>query len=190
MVALVGCVVGGAALLWHETVGKNLTVIPDAVAFPDEAGRPAPSPDGSQNVLLLGSDARVSADEHDLDGAGDHRSDVTMLVHVPADRSGVQVVSLMRDLWVPIPGHHEAKLNAALAWGGTALTIQTVENLLHARIDHVATIDFEGLSAMTTALGGVWVDNPTPFTRAADTVDGGSHFYPAGPIELQGAEAL
>ncbi|GAA4677241.1 LCP family protein [Frondihabitans cladoniiphilus] len=189
LVVLLGCVVGGAALLWHRTIGSHLTVIPDSVAFPDEKGRPAASTDGSKNVLLLGSDSRLEPDEHDLTAKGDQRSDVMMLAHVPADGSGVQIASLMRDLYVPVPGHGQAKINAALAWGGTALSIATVEGLLDTRIDHVAVIDFTGLADMTTALGGVWVDNKVPFTRA-DEYDTAGRYFAAGPIKLEGAGAL
>ncbi|MEO7018073.1 MAG: LCP family protein, partial [Leifsonia sp.] len=60
------------------------------------------------------------------------RSDTMMLVHIDADRKDVYVMSIMRDTWVPIPGNGTAKINAALAWGGTPLAIQTVEQLLGA----------------------------------------------------------
>jgi LCP family protein required for cell wall assembly len=184
VVVLLGSSFGGAALLIHNVVGRNLTTIPAATAFPDEKGRPKAA-SGSQNILLLGSDTRKPADERDLKDTGG-RSDVIMLVHVSSDRSKVSVMSVMRDLYVPVPGHGSAKVNAALAWGGTALTVQTLEGLLGARIDHIAIIDFEGLAAMTTALGGVTVENSVPFTASR----GDDRFFPAGPITLEGDRAL
>jgi LCP family protein required for cell wall assembly len=188
LVAMLAAVVGGAAVLVQQVVGKNLTTIPVAEAFPDEKDRPAPV-GGAQNILLLGSDSRAEADDRDLLEKGAQRSDVMMLVHVPADGSHVSVMSILRDLWLPVPGHGEAKVNAALAWGGTALSIQTVEDFLGVRIDHVAIIDFEGLSAMTTALGGVYVDNRAAFTTTGP-VPGGPFFFPAGPVSLEGEKAL
>ncbi|MBF4575985.1 LCP family protein [Frondihabitans sp. VKM Ac-2883] len=185
-VALIGGSVGGGVLLFHQVVGGNITALADEKVFPDEAGRPPASSTGERNILLLGSDSRQKGTEHDLEKPGSQRADTMMLVHVAADRKAVTVMSIMRDLYVPVPGHGEAKINAALAWGGTPLAVQTIEGLLGARIDHVAIIDFDGLAAMTTALGGVWVDNPQQFNakHGADT------FFAAGPIKLQGEQAL
>lgn len=130
---------------------------------PFPATQPAASVDGAQNILLLGSDSR--------DGLGDvvngastgERSDTILLVHIPADHKNVQVMSIMRDLWVSIPGHGKAKVNAAFSDGGVPLTIQTVESLFGVRIDHVAVIDFGGFADMSTALGGVDVTSPIAF---------------------------
>jgi LCP family protein required for cell wall assembly len=92
----------------------------------------------------------------------------------------------MRDLWVPIPGHGTAKINAALAFGGVPLMVQTVESLLHQRIDHVVFMDFEGFKGLTDTVGGVTVDVKIPFT-AAQTSD---YHFAAGPQTLNGDEAL
>jgi polyisoprenyl-teichoic acid--peptidoglycan teichoic acid transferase len=62
------------------------------------------------------------------------------------------------------PGRSDNKINAALAIGGVPLTVQTVENLLDTRIDHVAVLDFEGFAAITDVLGGVTVNNERAFT--------------------------
>ncbi|MBF4603147.1 LCP family protein [Curtobacterium sp. VKM Ac-2884] len=149
-------------------------------AFPD-GKRPAATED-AQNILLIGSDSRSgSADPADNTPGG--RSDTLMLAHLPADRKTVYLMSIMRDSWVEIPGHGEAKINAAYSWGGVSLTVQTVEQLLDVRIDHVAEIDFAGFKGMTDALGGVTVQSPKAFTAQ------GQHFS-AGPNRLQGEAAL
>lgn len=142
-----------------------------------------PSPTGTaEDILLIGSDSRAA-----LDPDGDHtaggRSDTLMLAHVPADRRHVYLVSIMRDSWVDIPGHGTAKINAAYSWGGIPLTVQTVEQLLDVRIDHVAEIDFAGFASMTDALGGVTVQSSTDFTAR------GRHFT-QGPNHLDGEQAL
>lgn len=133
-----------------------------ADAFPKSA-RPAPSANGAENILLIGSDQR-SATDADAKSTSGGRSDTLMLAHIPADRSAVYLMSIMRDSWVNIPGHGTAKINAAYSWGGIPLTVQTVEQLLDVRIDHVAEIDFAGLRGMTTALGGVPVTSGQAFT--------------------------
>lgn len=193
LVATVGGLVGIAAVLavvasvfvggLARSYDRNTDTIADA--FPS-GERPSASSDrtsdGPMNILLIGSDSRSN-----LDPSGDHaaagRSDTLMLAHLPADRKSVSIMSIMRDSWVDVPGHGTAKINAAYSWGGVPLTVQTVEQLLDVRIDHVAEIDFAGFSGMTDALGGVTVDAPKEFTT-------GRHHFDAGPNRLDGAEAL
>ena len=158
-------------------------------AFPDETARPPATTDGSQNILLMGSDSRESAAIVGAEAPTNQRTDSMMLLHIDADRQSVSVMSIMRDLWVPIPGHGEAKLNAAFAYGGSALTVQTIENLLAVRIDHVAIIDFEGFKYVTTALGGVEVVSDRAFRSTAIDRDA-AHDYVQGVNHLDGAEAL
>ena len=114
------------------------------------------------------------------------RSDTMMLVHIPANREGVYVTSIMRDTWLDIPGHGKAKINAAFAYGGVALAVQTLEGLLDTRIDHVASIDFEGFKGLTDALGGVQINNPIAFSpHGANGMN-----FPKGVQTLNGEEAL
>lgn len=153
--------------------------------FPDEDLRPAPVEEkaaAAQNILLLGSDTRGKL-TGSLDSASGNRSDTMMVVHVSADRQDIHVMSIMRDNWVTIPGHGEAKMNAALAYGGVPLVVQTVEGLIDTRIEHVAIVDFAGFKGITDALGGVTVNNTIAFNRQ------GFHFA-EGPVHLNGAEAL
>ncbi|WP_193598120.1 LCP family protein [Microbacterium sp. YJN-G] len=144
--------------------------------------RPPATNPKAVNILLLGSDSRSGLGGSVSDIRG-QRADTMLLVHIPADRSGVQIISFMRDNWVEIPGHGEAKLNAALAYGGTPLLVQTLESIVDVRIDHVAITDFEGFKGLSTALDGVTVNNEVAFSK-------GGHRYEQGPIELQGDAAL
>jgi len=160
-------------------------------AFPAESTRPrktgqsqGPAP---MNILVMGSDSRGATGADTAGGApSDQRADTLMLVHVPADRRNIYTVSVMRDLWVEIPGHGEAKINAALALGGTPLMVQTIESLFQQRIDHVAMIDFEGFKGLTDALGGVTVNLNLPFT--SDALPGKS--FAPGEHTFNGTEAL
>jgi LCP family protein required for cell wall assembly len=56
---------------------------------------------------------------------------------------------------VPIPGHGYNKLNAAYAFGGPKLLIQTVQNVTGLRIDHFMSIGFGGLVGVVNDVGGV-----------------------------------
>ena len=152
-------------------------------AFPEEETRPAERQDNAQNILLLGSDTRGAIDEGTLDGPQDSRSDTMMVMHLPADRDGIYFTSIMRDSWVDIPGFGEAKINAAMAYGGLPLTVQVVEGLIGTRIDEVVVIDFEGFKDLTNALGGVTVTNTVAFEAQGFN-------FPAGDIKLNGEEAL
>ena len=126
------------------------------------------------NFLLLGSDSR---------GEDRGRSDVMMLVHSDPSRETLYLISLPRDLWVPIPGRGTNKINAAYAFGGAPLAVRTVENLLGIRIDHVALTDFEGFFQLVDDLGGVTVFNEIPSSNLGFD-------FPRGDLTLTGASAL
>lgn len=143
--------------------------------------------DGALNVLLLGSDSRGDGmDTAENKGEDGERSDTMMLVHVPEDRQDVYVMSIVRDLWVEIPGNGERKVNAALGLGGYPLVTATIENLVDANIDHLAVIDFEGFNGLTEAVGGVQVCNPNTFSSGQINPS----YFPQGEILLQGPDAL
>ncbi|MCU1537405.1 MAG: cell envelope-related transcriptional attenuator [Humibacillus sp.] len=146
--------VGGYLVWLNQIVAhnvKNAMLLPDGGLPLDAGGTPVPQPVGSgTNYLIIGNDAgpdRVGA-----------RSDVMVLVHVPTDHRDVSLIHFPRDLWVPIPGHKQGKLNAAYAYGGAPLLVTTMQNMLGVKIDHVAMLGFEGFKAMTDAVGGVDVN--------------------------------
>ncbi|MGO1974676.1 MAG: LCP family protein [Propionibacteriaceae bacterium] len=130
---------------------------------------------GSVNFLLMGSD--------DRDDGNGGRSDALMLLHLAADRKSAHIISFPRDLYVDIPGHGKNKINAAYAFGGPALTTQTVEQLLDVRIDHIARIEMGGFINLTTELDGVTVYNK----HASQS---GEYSFPVGEITIEGEEAL
>ncbi|GAB3843835.1 LCP family protein [Nesterenkonia populi] len=146
------------------------------------------TPEGTVNMLLMGTDSRGDdeQDYRDATGEGAERSDTMMFVHIPADRSGVYVMSIMRDLWVEVPGEGMGRVNTALGLGGYELAVDLVEEMLYTHIDHVAVVDFEGFSDLTEALGGVYIDNPHSFSAGQRN----PAFYPEGTIRLEGSSAL
>lgn len=107
------------------------------------------------NILILGSDSRISAGDPSQWRYGAQRTDAIILAHIPGDARGATLVSIPRDSWVEIPGHGTAKVNAAFSYGGPTLMIQTVEQLTGVRIDHFAVADFESFVRLTNAVGGV-----------------------------------
>ena len=158
-------------------------------AFPtDQAARPPVATGAAasaMNFLLLGTDSRGASTGSIVDFSG-QRSDTIVIVHVPAGRKTLSVMSIPRDSWLEIPGYGEAKINAALSYGGVPLAVQTVEGVLGSRIDHVAVVDFAGFAALTDVLGGVDIDNPVAFE--AYHLEGRT--FPQGVQHLNGTEAL
>ncbi|MEY9853263.1 LCP family protein required for cell wall assembly [Leifsonia sp. EB41] len=171
-----------------STFDSHVTRLPHALptAVPTPTASTPPATPGAMNILLLGSDSRGAPTAVGPTAISDQRSDTMMLVHIDADRRDIYVMSIMRDLWVPIPGNGTAKINAALAWGGTPLTVETVEQLLGVRIDHVVILDFAGLKDITNAIGGVDVDSPLAFT----TVKAPHYHFVQGINHLNGDQAL
>ena len=141
------------------------------------------------NILVLGSDVR-SGESIDESQSGPGRSDTIMLVH--SAFGSVRKLSIPRDVEVEVPGHGINKINAAYAFGGPALTIETVESFLGngIEINHVVEVDFKNFPDFIDSLGGVTVNNKTrvcspPF----DNFWKGLHFR-KGEIELNGTRAL
>jgi LCP family protein required for cell wall assembly len=154
-------------------------------AFPATADRPKAATGtagGAVNLLLIGTDVDA-ADPESPQFVGKREADTLMLLHIPADRSKVYAVSILRNSLVDVPGHGEQAINAAYAYGGVKLTVAATEHLLNVRVDHVVDVSLTGLRGLTDALGGVDVTTPTAFSN--DGID-----FPAGTSTLDGREAL
>ncbi|WP_345040136.1 LCP family protein [Georgenia daeguensis] len=193
LVAVAGAGVAGVSYLQGrleagiERIGDPFTEIADrpvstprTVVEADGAAVTLPPP---VNILILGSDSRISAGDPSSWTAGAQRTDAIMLAQVSGDRKSLTIMSIPRDSWVPIPGHGTAKINAAFSWGGPTLMIQTVEQLTGVRIDHFAVADFESFSELTDELGGVEIRLEQPLAVDGVTLDEGTHL-------LDGAQAL
>lgn len=130
-------------------------------------------------------------------------TDVMVVARVNLAAGTVRSMSFPRDLLVEIPGVGYDKINRAYDYGakannhdwnaGVALMEQTVEHNFGLTVDAVATTNFRGLEAVVDALGGIHVENPYDLYDATyPTEDFGTKeiFYPAGPLDLNGEEAL
>jgi LCP family protein required for cell wall assembly len=155
-------VVGGAvAVGWWlreriQTIDANIERFPTPDEQIPEAERPTVVAPDAENILLLGSDSRVSGGDPTQWHFGAQRTDAIMVLHIPSDRSGAYVVSIPRDSWVSIPDRQgKAKINAAFSYGGPTLMVRTLERLTGVRIDHTVIVDFEGFVDITDRLGGV-----------------------------------
>lgn len=96
-------------------------------------------------LLLIGTDA----DE------GPSRSDCMILCSFQPEKERLTLTSLLRDLWVKIPGQGENRLNAAYALGGSPLLKRTILENLRVEPDGCLTVDFRGFADLVDLLGGV-----------------------------------
>ena len=124
-------------------------------------------------ILLMGSDRRDGENAAIGGEVEGMRSDTTIVAHISADRSRVELVSIPRDSRVDVPSCNyndgtssrpqSARFNAAFSIGAAhddvgeaaACTLRTVESLTGIYIDEWAVVDFAGFQRMVEALGGV-----------------------------------
>jgi LCP family protein required for cell wall assembly len=149
------------AVLGYLAVNRG---VKEANARLDKAAYAALTPDSGSllsnpsNILILGAD--VGANRKDRSGRG--RSDSIMLLRTNPDDHRLSFVSIPRDLRVDIPGRGPDKINAAYAYGGTALAIETVEALTGLPVNHVIVVDFSTFNEVVDAIGGITIVNPKP----------------------------
>lgn len=163
VLVLAAVLTGGLGTLGLWLYAKNLE---NDIARTDpfsaiRGDRPAKTVEGSLNILLLGSDSR-DPDSEVGDDKGPSRTDTIIVMHIPKSHDKAYLVSIPRDMYVYVPkspngnfGDRRAKINAAFAWGGLPLMVQTVEGFTGLRMDHVVVIDFFGFKDVTDALDGV-----------------------------------
>jgi LCP family protein required for cell wall assembly len=113
----------------------------------------------TQTILLMGRDVPY-VDGRPVENAPS-RSDTMMVVSVDPARRRLTVLSIPRDTRVEIPGRGTEKINAALALGGPALAMQTVQNLLDVPIDRYIVLKIDGLIRMVDLIGGIDIDVPS-----------------------------
>lgn len=152
------------------------------------AGARPPEQPGTA-ILLVGTDSRefLSESERQRLGTGDaagQRADTIMLLYKPPTGRSV-LISLPRDSYVTIPGYGRDKLNAAYAYGGPKLLIQTIEQTTDVRIDGYLEIGFGGFASLVDAAGGVEVCLKEPMKDELAHVD-----LPAGCQTINGTQAL
>ena len=103
--------------------------------------------DGVTSMLLIGSDSRTAGTEG--------RSDAMILITISDRTKTVHMTSLLRDMYVDIPGHDGNRLNAAYAYGGPELLMETVNQNFGTEVYHYAVVNFEAFAGLVDAVGGV-----------------------------------
>lgn len=176
--------IGVLVLVWALRTGEDILATAD---IDNEVAEVLDNPTGgSLTFLIVGSDSRAGLDDLTNFGAvGGSRGDVIMLVRVDADNSTAQMLSIPRDLYVDIPGRGQNKINAAYAFGGPSLMVETVKATLGVEVNHYVEVDFVGFAALIDQIGGIEIAFPYPARDLKSGLDVGS-----GPQVLDGDMAL
>ncbi|HSY14740.1 MAG TPA: LCP family protein, partial [Jatrophihabitantaceae bacterium] len=172
---------------FHQIHREKVTGLAPITAAPGQGG----ATQDPYNILLVGDNCRDCLDgsQSNLFGSaadvGGGRSDVTMLLHVAPATGKVAILSIPRDLWLPIPdSDNELRVDAALNSGpGTLVT--TIEDALNIPINHYIELNFDTFQDVVNALGGINMYFPARVWDSYSTLN-----MPAGCFHLDGTQAL
>lgn len=161
-------VAGAAGLFVFDQVRQHIAasdVLPDFTIKHDETGsvvyepgKPLPRWDGTErvNILVMGIDQR----EHEQ---GPWRTDTMLVLTIDPITVSGGMLSIPRDLWVPIPGYEEGRINTAhylgelydYPGGGSALAVKTVQYNLGVPIHYYARVNFTAFEQLVDLIGGI-----------------------------------
>src|SRR5689334_2865034 len=165
-----------------------------------ELGKRPPKLNGSENILIIGSDSRTGTHGRYGRGIQGSRSDTSMILHIPPTHTGAVVISFPRDTMVPIygcerddnghPGQQEQpgvleQLNSTFSYGGPACLWKTLEQVTNIHIDHFVMVNFGGFKSIVNDVGGVPVCLPFAIKDPASKLN-----LPAGKSVVKGDQAL
>ena len=144
---------------------ENLEADIDDSINPDDLELNPNLPDNVVNILLVGVDTRSTT----LDDGLQH-GDVQIILSINKDTGSVKLTSILRDLYVTIPGYKSKnRINVAYSRGGGALAMRTINHTFEMNIEHYVTINFYGLASIIDAIGGVDVDLTKAEAKAINT---------------------
>lgn len=150
---------------------------------------PSAEPGEPQNILLVGIDDGTGLDETDPVLRGRSTSlntDTVMVLRVDPQNQQAALLSLPRDLYVPLAGGGQGRINTALALGGPERLIDTIKQDFGIPINHYAMVDFHGFETLVSAVDGV----PVYFNYPSRDQSTGLFQYDTGCVTLDGEQAL
>ena len=170
-------------------------VVASQNAVPQDIPAEAEAAESQINILLLGSDERINGEEPP-------RTDTLLLLTLDLRRQTAGMISLPRDLWLPIPGYNlTSKVNTAYAigeqrgypFGGAQLVKDTVSSFIGQPVQYYVQADFNGFVRFIDEIGGITVNVPqTIHDPEYPTTDYGyqTFYLEAGTRILDGQTAL
>ena len=177
----------GAVAFWAKGLYDQIgNLDPDVKRAQGDLSQDIPTPNQPATALVIGSDHRST------DGAGPSRSDTLMLVRIDPATKEISMLSLPRDLWVPINGVCCDKINAAYSGGGVKLALRTVQDYTGIKVNYLVVVDFSGFTRLVNTFDGVYVNvdqyyfhENTPGTEQYSEIN-----IPPGYQLLKGDDAL
>lgn len=145
------------------------------------------------NILLIGTDNRVKGESS--------RSDAMILVSINKKNKTITAASLLRDIYLQIPGKNNNRLNAACAFGGPKLLMNTIEQNFKVSVDRYASVDFYVFMDIIDAVGGVTIevtreeipvinDYIAELNKLRGEKEGSDYLTEPGELILNGKQAL
>jgi LCP family protein required for cell wall assembly len=193
LVILTGLLLSTVLAAGAATIGYQRWKL-DQISTYDNLSLVQPASGAAENYLIVGSDSRDVIDEDDPDadsflGGGDpggQRSDTILVARVDAAGEQVDLLSLPRDLWVPIAGTDgRERINTAYSEGRQQL-IDTIEEDFGFPINHYVEVDFRGFKQLVEAIDGI----PMYFDTAMRDLRSGLWISGQGCVRLDGDQAL
>ena len=179
VLVVMACLSAAGGAMWVMRKISSIDQI-DVDVDHSEAGEPT-------NYLVVGSDTRATSDG-EFGDVGGQRSDTIMVVRLDPQTDKAYVLSLPRDLMVPIAGHDSSeleKLNSAYSESNQAL-IDTIRLNFGIEINHYLVVDFVGFQRLVDAVGGVSIH----FDTAVKDDNSGLFVEELGCVTLTGEQAL
>ena len=139
-----------------------------------------------RNYLVVGSDSRAASADGSSDVVQGQRSDTIMVVRLDPATDHADMLSIPRDLRVPIAGTgEEARINSAYSQGREVL-LDTLRENFGIDINHYVEVDFQGFKQLVDAIDGVsiWLDD------AIRDKSSGLYVTQRGCVTLDGEQAL
>lgn len=200
--ALAVLLVSGAAVAGYAVLSTVGTVSSNAIDITTPGGTPPPEPpafgaiEGGFNLLIVGTDNDANQGEEfgDRDAT---LNDVNILLHVSDDHQSAVAISLPRDLVIEHPectnpetgevfgATFAQPLNDAYERGGLGCVVNTVSGLTGLPVDYAAVVSFNGVIALSNAVGGV----PVCLVEPIEDPESGLNL-PAGESVISGSTAL
>ncbi len=140
--------------------------------------------DAIMNILVIG------VDNYQANDVG--RSDSMILVSLDTRHQELKMTSIMRDLYVTIPGHGSNRINSAYSIGGPSLTVQTIESNFGFDIDRWVIVDFDAFTRIVDRMGGVTItvtDGEADLINQYSGEDWSKRLDGAGTYRLTGLQA-
>ena len=186
VLAVMGCATAAAGAAYFGLRFAQIDRVRDIALAEAAKGTPA-------NYLIVGTDSRAGLDPKDPDsggftGGGEtgcNCTDTIMVLRVDPNEQTANILSLPRDLWIPMADNgKKARINSAHQRGEQVL-IDTIQENFGLTINHYVEIDFVGFERLVDAVGGIslWFEAPVRDSHTGLSVPD------AGCVTLDGQQA-